>query len=119
MSWVSAAIAGAGLVTNLYGANKQRQDQKGADSTNRAAIAKADQDQWNAYLLQRGLNGGGAVPYGQVPTNAAPVNTRLPLWSNLTTGMQPSAGPLVRRKAGAPPVQPGGMRYIPEQRQIA
>lgn len=106
-TWAGIAVGVGAIGTGLsaYGANQQRQDAKGANAANQAAIAKQDQDQWNSYLLQRGLYGGGSTPYGQIPTNAQPVNSRLPLWATLTTGASQPGALVVRRKAGAPPLQ--------------
>lgn len=114
---LGAGLAGAGL--NLIGANKQAQSVKDTNATNQAAVDKANNQEWNNYLLQRGINTGGTAAYGSIPTNAAPVNTRLPLWANINLvptsgpGSPSMAGPLtVRRKGGAaaPVFSPGGTR---------
>jgi hypothetical protein len=92
MAWVAVGTAALGAGTALYGANKQSQDQRSANDSNRAAIEAADRNAWNNYLMQRGIYGGnaatGTIP-GMQPGGA--VNTRLPLWANLRMSSQPTA----------------------------
>jgi hypothetical protein len=98
MSWVAVAGIAVGAGTAIYGANKQKQNQQDANAANQASIANADQSAWNAYLMQRGINGGGNVPFGQIPTNPQIVNSKLPLWANVR--MNPAA--VTARTAGTP-----------------
>lgn len=98
-TWVAVAIGGAGLVTNLVGANQQRKAQAGTDASNRAAIQQSDLDQWKAYLIQRGLNPTGVTTFGDIPANAPAVNQKLPLWANLSFAPSGTAqGSVVRRR---------------------
>ena len=84
LPYIAAATAVAGTVSTLSGANKQSKDQAHTDDLNRAAVKEADLSQWQSYLMQRGLNPQGVTQFGDVPTNAAPVNTKLPLWAEMT-----------------------------------
>lgn len=77
-----AAILGAGAT--VYGANKQASAQSDANAANAASVAGSDQSAWNSYLLSRGIQGNNA-PTGTIPTDGAAVNTKLPLWANVTT----------------------------------
>lgn len=85
VAWVGAGIAGAGLLTNLYGANKQSKDNARTQDLNAQQIREADLNQWKSYLIQRGLNPTGVTQFGAVPTNAPAMNTRLPLWATMPT----------------------------------
>lgn len=109
-TWAAAAVfvGAAGVGTALYGANKQAQAIKDTNAANSASVAAADKSNWNNYLLQRGLNTNGTAATGMIPSGAAPVNTKLPLWANINLppamaqapGASPSgmAGPLVVRR---------------------
>lgn len=95
---VVAGVAGAGA--SVYGANKQSDAQSAANAANTAAVASQNQEQWNNYLLERGVNGNNA-PTGTIPTNAQPVNAKLPLWANISASNGvPQGGRWV--KAGTP-----------------
>lgn len=100
--WAGAGmLVGTGL--SLYGANKQAKSQAATDATNRAAIQESDLNQWKAYLIQRGLNPQGVTQYGQVPQNAQPMNTKLPLWAQMsfTQPASPAGTSMVRRRTRA------------------
>lgn len=90
--WGAVAVAAVGAGASLYGANKQAKAQSGADNANREAIKESDLNGWKAYLMQRGLNPSGVTSFGQIPTNAQAVNTRLPLYANIRRAV-PAAGP--------------------------
>lgn len=94
--------AAAGIGASLYGANKQSKAQDAANAANTAAVKESDLNQWKSYLMQRGLNPAGVTQFGQVPTNAPAMNTKLPLWANMTftTPRAPAGTSMVRRKTG-------------------
>ncbi len=105
MSWVAVAVSAVGVGTSLYGANKQAQSQKDANAANAASVANSDLNSWRAYLMQRGLNPAGVTTFGEIPTNAAPMNTKLPLWANINI---PQAGAKSRwQKVGSNYGAPG------------
>lgn len=83
MMWVAIGTTAAGIGANLYGQNKQEKAQKAADARNEAAVEKSDLNAWQGYLMQRGVNPSGVTQFGQIPTNAQAVNTRLPLWATM------------------------------------
>lgn len=103
--WATGGAAAVGAGTSLYGANKQAQSVSDTNAANQAAIAASNQTNWNNYLLQRGLNTGGATPTGQIPTSATAANTRLPLWANFGVQSQPGALTVVRKGTPAPAPQ--------------
>lgn len=82
MSWIAAAIGGAGLVTGLVGANKQAKANQSAQAQNAQLQEQQNQSAWAAYLMQRGVDPTG-VATGQLPTAPKAVNTKLPLWANV------------------------------------
>jgi hypothetical protein len=89
----AALIAGGlGAGASLYGANKQSKNQKATDASNRAAIQESDLNSWRGYLMQRGLNPSGVTTFGQIPTNAQAVNTRLPLYATVSRPATSLAG---------------------------
>jgi hypothetical protein len=100
---VAAAVVGAGAAA--YGANKQSKAQKAANAQNSAAVGGSDDSAWASYLLTRGLAVPEGTPAGVIPAGATPVNSRLPLWANMSmpsknsTTAQPRGGFL--RKRGA------------------
>lgn len=86
MSGATGVLAGAaiaGLGVSAVGISQQNKANNAANATNQEAIAKADQSAWNSYLMGRGIYGGNAAP-GVIPTNAQAVNSKLPLWANVT-----------------------------------
>lgn len=83
LAWTAAGTAILGAGTALYGANRQSKDQAKANAENKLAVEQADLRAWQNYLMQRGLNPQGVTQFGQIPTNAAAVNTRLPLWATV------------------------------------
>jgi len=98
MMWVGIGTAVLGAGTSIHGANKQKQAQEEANKANQASIANSDLSAWQGYLMQRGLNPSGVTQFGQIPTNAQAVNTKLPLWANVR--MNPAA--VTARTAGTP-----------------
>ncbi len=89
--WAAAAgIIGAGAA--IYGANKQSKTAKETNAANREAVGQADQSAWVSYLLSRGLDAGPNTAVGEIPTNARAVNTRLPLWANISFNPQAQQG---------------------------
>lgn len=102
---VTGIVGVGGIAANLYGQNKQAQAQRDANAANSASIANSDLNSWKAYLMQRGLNPVGVTTFGEIPTNAAPMNTKLPLWANVNI---PQAGAKSRwQKVGAGYGAPG------------
>ncbi len=91
MMWTAIGTAAVGAGVSLYGANKQGQIAKDTNAANQANIDRSNNQEWNNYLLQRGVNTGGTAPYGTIPTNAPAVNTRLPLWANINLPPAPNA----------------------------
>ena len=104
-TWVAVGIGGAGLIANLYGANKQSKDNKAANAENKALQDEQNRMAWANYLMTRGLNPSGAAP-GVIPQNAQRVNTRLPLWANVQRTQAPAGfrirGTGARLAPGAP-----------------
>lgn len=96
-----AGVAGAGA--SIYGADKQASAQSDANAANTAAVASQNQENWNNYLLTRGVQGNDAAT-GTIPTGAPAVNAKLPLWANvnISNGV-PSGNKWV--KAGTPTPQ--------------
>lgn len=99
-TWGAVAVGVIGAGTSLYGANKQAKSQAATNAANQASVEKADQAAWVNYLLQRGLAVDPNTPTGSVPTTGRAVNTKLPLWMDLSIQGRPApAGTsLVRRR---------------------
>jgi hypothetical protein len=107
---IGTSVAGAGL--SYMGARKQAKENRRTQDANAAADAEAQRQNWARYLMQRGIDPGQGVETGALPMNARAINTRLPLWMNVSRagpGAMPvpsgSAIPMratgvVRRKAG-------------------
>ena len=89
---IPTLIAAAGVGTEIYGASQQGSASNAANAANQANVTQANNESWTNYLMARGLNPGGTVPFGTIPTNAAAVNTKLPLWATVNVPTQ-FAGP--------------------------
>lgn len=83
MMWVGISTAVLGTGAQLYGANKQAKAVEAANKQNAELQAQQNQSAWNAYLMSRGVNPNGAAT-GSIPTNPQAINTKLPLWANVT-----------------------------------
>jgi hypothetical protein len=77
------AVGALGAGAAIYGANKQADASSAANTANQQNVQTANNESWTNYLASRGLNPGGTVAYGTIPTNAAPINTKLPLWATV------------------------------------
>ncbi len=109
-TWVAVAVGGSALIgagAAAYGANKQAQSVKDTNAANQSSVAAANANDWNNYLLQRGVNAGGTAAPGQIPSNAVPTNTRLPLWMNVQQNAPSATAPLFIKKGAAPSASPG------------
>ncbi len=102
MPWIPLALAAAGTVAGVVGANKQAKAVSAANATNDARLAQQDQSAWNAYLLSRGVNPAGSTT-GQLPANAEAVNFKLPLYAKANFTV-PGAQKTWRKKGSTIPV---------------
>lgn len=85
-TWVAVAVVAGGVIgagATIYGANKQSDASAAANQSNQDNVSQANNESWTNYLMSRGLNPGGTVPYGTIPTGSQAVNTKLPLWATL------------------------------------
>lgn len=86
-TWVAVAVAGSAVVgagVGMYGANKQAKADAAALQANKEATEQQNRLEWGQYLMSRGINPGGAnVEPGVIPTNAAPMNSRMPVWATV------------------------------------
>lgn len=111
-AWVTGAVAVAGIGASLYGANKQAQSDAEAQKLNKAQFEAQQLQNWNQYLMQRGIDPTGNTTVGGYGSGKA-INSRLPLWASVqqTTGASaPGELRVVRRGAtpagAAPMAQP-------------
>lgn len=74
-----AVLSAAGLAIGAKGASQQRKADAKSQAANRAAAERAENINWQRYLMQRGINPGNAAT-GEIPSNAPAMNARLPLW---------------------------------------
>lgn len=81
--WGALAIAAVGAGTAIYGANQQKKANAAANATNAENVDKTNDSAWASYLLARGVNPAGAKA-GVLPSNPQAVNTRLPLWAQVS-----------------------------------
>lgn len=81
--WIGLATVAVGAGSAIYGANQQKKANQAAVSANQANADQTNQSAWNSYLLSRGVNPAGAAT-GTIPTNGQAVNTKLPLWANVS-----------------------------------
>jgi hypothetical protein len=93
---IGTSVAGMGL--NYMGARKQAKENRRTQDANAAADAEAQRQNWARYLMQRGIDPGAGVETGAVPINARAINTRLPLWMNVSRA-SPTAAPMVSGSA--------------------
>ena len=94
--WIAGAVVGTGLIgagASIYGANKTSKAIDKQTAANSAAQAEANKVGWTNYLLTRGIQPVGDVTTGEMPNSYKAVNTRLPVWANVTR-----ARPVLRRK---------------------
>jgi hypothetical protein len=90
-TWGAIAVGVIGAGASLYGANKQSKSQAATNASNQASVDKSDQNAWINYLLTRGVAVDPNTPTGTIPTSGRAVNTRLPLWANMTVPGRPAA----------------------------
>ncbi len=83
-TWVALATAAIGAGTAVYGASQQKKANQQAQAANAALQDKQNQSAWDAWVMTRGIAPDGSAP-GVLPTNGRAVNTRLPLWANVST----------------------------------
>lgn len=125
-TWVGAAIGGAGLISGIIGSNKQSKDNRAAQAQNAALQDQQNRAMWANYLMTRGLSPNGAAP-GQIPQGAAAINTRLPLYANVSRsraaqgfriggGQRPQLASSLASAASRAPA--GGMSYLPDVNQV-
>lgn len=107
--WAAAIAAGtavAGTYMSYKGAQDQKKANQDAQNQNASQFAASQNQNWTNYLLTRGINPGpGGVKTGAVPTSGfTAVNTKLPLWANVSD--TPSGGGFLIKKdaAGVKPV---------------
>lgn len=100
VAWIGAGIAAVGLVTNVVGANKQASAISDANAANQSAQAQQNSGAWGNYLLTRGIAPTTPPTPGVIPSAGqyTAVNSRLPLWANVTS----SNGPKRWVKSGTP-----------------
>lgn len=91
MMWVGIGSLALGTGASLYGASRQAGAVRDANAQNAELQREQNQSAWNAYLLSRGINPGGAAT-GEIPSNPQPVNSRLPLWANVERSPQARQG---------------------------
>lgn len=87
MSTMFAGItAGAGLLTSLYGANKQSKDDAHTRDLNYLNQKEAERQNWANWLASRGVAPGPEVQTGVIPgtVTGQAINTRLPLWMKVS-----------------------------------
>ena len=73
MSWMAVAIGGStvlGAGVSMAGANKQAKAINSANSANAASEAEAARQNWENYLMQRGIMPTSTTQTGEVPQNA-------------------------------------------------
>ena len=100
MSATTAALVGGGLgaAATIYGANKQASANQAAQQQNYQQFLDQQKNDWQRYLMQRGINPGADTQTGVIPTNGTPMNTKLPLWMTVNTpGVVGTAAPQRRR----------------------
>lgn len=87
---IGSTVVGAGV--SLAGQSKQSSDLSAANAANTESVDRSNQANWNNWLTTRGLSTGGTAPTGSIPGVPAgtSVNTKLPLWANVT--MTPGGG---------------------------
>lgn len=110
-AWItgSAIVAGAGL--NLIGANKQAKSNDEANRLNKEQFDAQQLQNWNNYLMQRGINPAGNTTVGGYGTGA-PINSRLPLWASVARQDNPGPLRVVRRGMGGAPAGPTAGRLV-------
>lgn len=105
---VAAGAALAGTAATLYGQNKQAKANQAAQNANIAAQDKQNNQAWSNWLMTRGIAPNTTLEAGTMPTaaNSTAVNSRLPLWANVTYGTsvtgQPTTGGIRLVKKGTP-----------------
>ena len=111
-AWVTGGIAAGGLILGAVGANKQAKADAAAQAQNKAQFEAQQLQNWNNYLMQRGIDPTGNTTVGGYGSGKA-INSRLPLWASVqqTTGASaPGELRVVRRGAtpagAAPMAQP-------------
>lgn len=88
-TWIATATIGSAVIgagASAYGARKQAKADAAAQEQNRQAVERQNRLEWAQYLMSRGINPGGDVAPGQLPTSGSPMNSRLPLWASVRRG---------------------------------
>ena len=97
--WVTGGIAAGGLVMNAIGANKQAQANADAQRQNKEQFEAQQLQNWNQYLMQRGIDPAGNTKVGGYGSGQA-INSRLPLWASVQrTEKNPGEFRVVRKSA--------------------
>ena len=73
--WISGATLLVGAGTSIYGADKQRKLNNQAKDANKAENQSVRDENLRRYLMTRGVG-----------ANGMPINSKLPLWANVTRG---------------------------------
>src|SRR5262245_9376544 len=77
------ALAAASLIGQGIQGNATKKAQQAANSENARLADEKNAFDWNAFLLQKGLNAGGTARPGEIPDDAEAVNTFLPMWASV------------------------------------
>lgn len=112
MGWIAAGSAVLGVVGNLVGSSQQASAISDAADKNAAAQRDQNNAAWANYLMTRGIAPTGQVTAGVLPAAGSynAVNSRLPLWANVTS----SNGPQRWVRKGTPaPVQRWSLDSMP------
>lgn len=104
--WIAGATIAAGALgagASLYGANKQAKSDAEAQRLNKAQFDAQQLQNWNQYLMQRGIDPAGNTTVGGYGSGRA-INSRLPLWASVeqTTGASAPGELRVVRRGAAP-----------------
>jgi hypothetical protein len=94
---IGTAAVGAG--TAYYGAQQQKKAVNATNNANAAQVQGSNDYNWSNYLATRGLIPTSPTSAGQMPSSSVAVNSRLPLWANVTPD---STGGGFLRKIGGP-----------------
>ncbi len=114
MMWVGIGTAAVGLATNLYSTNAQKKSNQGAQNTNAELQDRQNDASWANWLMTRGIMPTTPTKAGQMPTSYGAVNTRLPLWANVSlarNGTSATGGMRLVKKGSTAPGGPkiGGL----------
>jgi hypothetical protein len=84
--WIGIGTAAAGLIGGMAASNKQSKSDAAARDLNYQAQKEAEQMNWANWLASRGIAPGPNMQVGVIPgtVEGQVVNTRLPLWMNVS-----------------------------------